>query len=171
MSDSSSRAVIGGTLVAGLLGCGLLACAGAPAPVRIPHVALQITVYTPVMLRRNVTLAPAAWLGHVVWVRARAVRSFVWTCRHDYLCVIRQPSLADPMVDAADARLVLAVPTDAPLVAMARRLPLVGPLVMHVVAPAEAIAWGRVALYHLQLTRPAACADPSCVLARLVATP
>lgn len=168
-SSTTGRAIIGSTLLAGLLGCGILA--GTPTTEQVRNAAPRITVYTPVALRRNLALAPTAWLGRVVWVRARAVQSFVWSCQHDYRCVIHQPSLADPAVDAADARLVLAVPMDAPLVALVRRLPLVGSLVARVVAPREAIAWSRVALYHLQLTLPAACADLSCAVARLVATP
>lgn len=171
ISSATGRAIIGSTLAASMLGCGILVSAGTLTTERVSNATPHITVYTPVALRRNLTLAPAAWLGRVVWVRARAVQSFVWTCQHDYLCVIRQPSLADPTVNAADARLVLAVPTDAPLVTLARRLPLVGPLVARVVAPADEIAWGSIALYHLQLTRPTTCADPSCVVARLIATP
>src|SRR5438067_3416236 len=142
ISSATGRTIIGSTLLAGLLGCGILVSAGTPAMGRARSAAPPITVYTPVILRRNLTRAPAAWLGRVVRVRARAVKSFVWTCQHDYVCVIRQPSLADPTVDAVDARLPLLVPADTPLVALARRVPLLERLVPR----PPTIVWGHIAL-------------------------
>src|SRR2546430_10942555 len=104
---ATGRVIVRSALVAGLLGCGLRVSASTSATERAHGAALRLTVYTPAVLRRDLDLAPAAWLGRVVWVRARAVQSFAWTCRHDDVCVIRQSSLADPAVDAADARLPL----------------------------------------------------------------
>jgi hypothetical protein len=170
ISNATRRVLIGATLLVGLLGCGLLVSVGGAAVEHTHRAGPRITIYTPVVLRHDLTRFPAAWLGRVVWVRARAEQRFVWGCQHDYLCVIRQPSLADPTVDAADARLLLLLPTENRLIAPARRVPLLRPL-LRLMSPAYAIAWGRVALYHIRLTATPAYGGPSCVIAQLIDAP
>jgi hypothetical protein len=165
--SATGRAVIRSALVAGLLGCGMVVSTGTAATGRPHNTPPRLTIYTLAVLRRDLAHTPAAWLGRVVWVRARPVLAFAWTCRHDDVCVIRQSSLADPTVDAADARLPLLAPAETPLVALVRHVPLLARW-----APRPpALARGRIALYHIQLTAPAACADPSCVAAQLVPAP
>lgn len=132
-------------------------------PATIAHGA----VYTPLGLRRALVHAPAAWLGRIVWVRARAEQNFVWACRHDVVCVIRQPSLADPHVDDATVYLPLVLPQEPPLWALLGQLP----LVERFMPSPHAIAWGSIALYHIQLVSASSCAESDCAAALLVDAP
>ena len=163
----AQRALIATALLVGVL----WRCAALPLPpllrlAPVGAVGPQTAVYTPVELRRALTRSPALWIGRVVWIRARAVQTFAWTCQHDYLCVVRQPSLADPAVDAADARLPLVLLRADSVLALARRAPLVGPVVARLAPPAT-IPWDTIALYHVQLVAPPTCSDVTCVVARM----
>lgn len=124
-------------------------------------------IVTPHILRQSLERAPLAWIGRTVWLRARAVPHYAWTCHHDTLCVVRQPSLADPTVDAADAFLPFALAPPPPPWSLLRQVPVLG----HLIALNRTIPWDTIALYQVHLRLPPSCPDVGCVAALVVGGP
>jgi hypothetical protein len=125
-------------------------------------------VYTVAALQAKVARHPTAWRGRTVLLRAVAVACvpMFGIAPDEPLCLPAGP--IDPGPPYPRVWLPLTVGAPNPLLAVLRRLPLAGPLVP---AP-QALPWGAVSTFHVQLrAAPSdACSSPPCYAALLLST-
>jgi hypothetical protein len=109
-------------------------------------------IYTVSELRAGVATNPHAWLEHTVLVRGLALGP---ACPPNASCVFAWPALVDPDATGPGSSLLLSMGPANSLLALLRRLPLVGRLV----PGPQLLRWGRPAVYRVQV-RDAASTSP-----------
>jgi hypothetical protein len=101
-------------------------------------------VYTVSELRADLADNPHAWLGHTVLVRGVALGL---ACPPNASCVFAWPALVDADATGPGSFLPLSMGPANPLLALLRRLPLVG----RFVPGPQLLRWGRPAIYRVQV--------------------
>jgi hypothetical protein len=101
-------------------------------------------VYTVSELQAGLADNPHAWLGHTVLLRGVAL---VPACPPNASCVVAWPALVDAEAPPPRSYLPLSMGPANPLLALLRRLPLVGRLV----PGPQVLRWGRPARYRVQV--------------------
>ena len=101
-------------------------------------------VYTVSELRTGLADNPHAWLGHTVLVRGVALGP---TCPPNASCVFAWPVLVDADATGPDSSLLLSMGPANSLLALLRRLPLLGRLM----PGPQLLRWGRPAVYRVQV--------------------
>jgi hypothetical protein len=101
-------------------------------------------VYTVSELQAGLADNPHAWLGHTVLVRGVALGP---ACPSNASCVFAWPALVDADAPPLRSFLPLSMGPANPLLALLRRLPLVGRLVPR----PQLLRWGRPASYRVQV--------------------
>jgi hypothetical protein len=109
-------------------------------------------VYTVSELRAGLADNRHAWLGHTVLVRGVALGP---ACPPNASCVLAWPALVDADATGPGSSLPLSMGPANSLLALLRRLPLVGRLV----PGPQRLRWGRPAVYRVQV-RDAASTSP-----------
>jgi len=110
-------------------------------------------VYTVSELRAGLADNPHAWLGHTTLVRGVALGP---ACPPNASCVFAWPALVDADAAGPGSSLLLSMGPANSLLALLRRLPLVGRLV----PGPQLLRWGRPAVYRVQV-RDAAGTAPN----------
>ena len=108
----------------------------------------QGPMYTMAALRERLAVQPAAWVDRPLRVRAWASPCTAWIgVAHASPCLNFQPTLTDPQGYYGAAALPLASGTASPLLALLRRLPLIGNG-----APApQQPHWDTIGVYRIQI--------------------
>jgi hypothetical protein len=101
-------------------------------------------VYTVSELRAGLATNPHVWLGHTVLVRGVALGP---VCPPNASCVFAWPTLVDADATGSGSSLLLSMGPANSLLALLRRLPLVGRLV----PGPQLLRWGRPAVYRVQV--------------------
>jgi hypothetical protein len=109
-----------------------------------PGVGAFAPVYTVSELRAGLTDNPRAWLGHTMLVRGVALGP---ACPPNASCVFAWPALVDVDATGPGSSVPLSMGPANSLLALLRRLPLVGRLV----PGPQLLRWGRPAVYRVQV--------------------
>jgi hypothetical protein len=140
-----------------------LAIVGVLSAIRPPD---QGPAYSVAALRTHLERDPQAWVNRTVRVRASAEPCLLRMDGPGSPCHEWHPVLVDAGPGQEANALPLVLGRASPLLTLLRRLPLAGQLVL----PAQAVRWGAVATYRVQLrAAPAsACPSPPCYEALLL---
>ncbi len=118
-------------------------------------------VYTVADLRQRVVQAPRAWMGRTVRVRALVL---LYRTRSDPFTWRTHLLLIDPGAAGWVGRMPLVLGAADPVLAMLRRLPLVGPIVPH----GQQARWTTAMSYRIELQARPSPSCPACYEAVLL---
>jgi hypothetical protein len=133
---------------------------------RLPAAGTDGPVYTVAALQERLARQPSAWIDRTARVHAVAEPCTVTADGPGAPCVERHPALVDMGKSDAALPLLVAQGPRYPLLALARRIPLLRRLMP---APAS-ISWGVAAVYRIELRRSACSGGtPPCYSGLLLA--